>query len=69
MTASLQHYLNPLHIYCRLRNMGLAKGVAVFLCRVYERAIFRYIVPQWRSRYRLPAFILAGLPTNLCCGV
>ncbi|MCG2776681.1 MAG: hypothetical protein L6406_13485 [Desulfobacterales bacterium] len=37
--AILQHYLNPLHIYCRLMNLGLAKDLAIFLCRFYERAI------------------------------
>jgi hypothetical protein len=44
MTAAIQHYLNPLHIYCRLRNLGLAKAHALFLCRVYERAIFRRLI-------------------------
>jgi hypothetical protein len=41
MTAAIQHYLNPLHVYCRLRNLGLAKDPAVMVCRVYERIIFR----------------------------
>jgi hypothetical protein len=42
MKRILQHYLNPLHIYCRLRDLGMAKGPAIFLCRIYEFAIFRY---------------------------
>jgi hypothetical protein len=37
----LKHYVNPLHIYCRLRDMGIAKGWAMSLCRTYERSIFR----------------------------
>ena len=41
MSTKLQHYLNPLHIYCRLRDMGIAKGIALGLCRVYERIIFK----------------------------
>jgi hypothetical protein len=42
MNRILQHYFNPLHIYCRLRDLGMAKGPAIFLCRIYEIAIFRY---------------------------
>jgi hypothetical protein len=41
MTAALKHYLNPLHVYCRLRDLGMGKGTAVFLCRIYEHSIFR----------------------------
>jgi len=31
MVAAIRHYLNPLRIYCRLRDRGIAKGIAVFL--------------------------------------
>jgi hypothetical protein len=41
MTNTLQHYLNPLHVYCRLRDIRVPKGVAILLCKVYERAIFK----------------------------
>jgi hypothetical protein len=44
MTAAIQHYMNPLHIYCRLRNMGLRKGRAIYLCRIYEKAIFKTLI-------------------------
>ena len=44
MTAALKHYLNLLHIYCRLRDLGMGKDAAVFLCRVYERSFFRTFV-------------------------
>lgn len=40
MNAFWQHYLNPLHIFCRLREIGLPKKLAIFLSRFYERAIF-----------------------------
>ncbi len=33
----LQHYLNPLHIYCRLRDCGLPNHAAVRFSAVYER--------------------------------
>jgi hypothetical protein len=41
MGAAIKHYINPLHIYCRLRDIGLPKGAAAFLCRLYERVIFK----------------------------
>ena len=37
----IKHYMNPLHIYCRMRDMGIAKGTAMFLCRIYECCIFK----------------------------
>ena len=43
MVAEIKHYMNPLHIYCRLRDIGISKNTAIFLCRVYERMIFRYL--------------------------
>ncbi|MBW1680187.1 MAG: hypothetical protein JRH05_11045 [Deltaproteobacteria bacterium] len=46
MGSALKHYMNPLHIYCRLRDLGLGKGSAAFLCRFYERAVFRYFVSR-----------------------
>ena len=41
MSPAIKHYFNPLHVYCRLRDLGLAKGPASFLCKFYERIIFR----------------------------
>jgi len=36
-----RHVLNPLHVYCRLKDLGLPSSVAHRMCRVYERFIFR----------------------------
>lgn len=33
----LQHYLNPLHFYCRLRDWGVPRRRASQLCSCYER--------------------------------
>ena len=52
----LKHYMNPLHIYCRLRDIGVTKNVARFLCRGYERAIFKYFIVKWRKDKRYPVF-------------
>jgi hypothetical protein len=42
MVAAIKHYMNPLHVYCRLRDMGISRNAASFVCRLYERAIFKH---------------------------
>jgi hypothetical protein len=44
MSKNIQHYLNPLHVYCRLRNMGVSKGTAVSCCRFYEKHFFNVFI-------------------------
>jgi hypothetical protein len=36
-----QHYLNPLHVYCRLRDLGVPGSVARSISSGYERVIYR----------------------------
>jgi hypothetical protein len=43
VVKTLQHYFNPLHVYCRLRDLGVPKTVAISLCRFYENAVFRFL--------------------------
>ncbi|SPD76104.1 conserved hypothetical protein [uncultured Desulfobacterium sp.] len=33
--------MNPLHVYCRLRDMGIKRSIALHVCRVYERVVFK----------------------------
>ena len=33
----LQHHLNPLHVYCRLRNVGMPCRAALRVSSFYER--------------------------------
>lgn len=40
MSPRMQHYMNPLHIYCRLKDLGVPKKMAIFLCRIYESCIY-----------------------------
>jgi len=35
--AYLQHRLNPLHVYCRLRDYGLSSHFAIRVSHAYER--------------------------------
>lgn len=48
----LQHYFNPLHIYCRLCEAGVSSRLAYRLCGVYERLyrLFGVRVPDCPSR-------------------
>ena len=46
MRTQLQHYLNPLHVFCRLRNMGLSKTPALYICLFYERAVFNIFISR-----------------------
>ncbi len=39
--SAVQHYLNPLHVYCRLRDLGLPGSVARVITSGYERIFFR----------------------------
>lgn len=34
---TVQHLLNPLHVYCRLRGVGLSGCAAVKVSALYER--------------------------------
>ena len=46
MTGHIQHNMNPLHIYCRLRNIGIPIYPARIIGQWYEDSIFRcFILP------------------------
>jgi hypothetical protein len=38
---TLRHLLNPLHLYCRLRGLGLPGALARRLASRYERLLYR----------------------------
>lgn len=49
--ARLQHFLCPLHIYCRLRDLGLSKKTARCLSTLYEVNILQpFIHPLIKSK-------------------
>ena len=41
--SATQHYLNPLHVYCRLCDLGLPSPVARTLSAGYERIVYRTV--------------------------
>jgi hypothetical protein len=42
--SKLQHRLNPLHVYCRLRCLGVAHHPARAMCYCYERMLYRLVL-------------------------
>jgi hypothetical protein len=38
---ALKHRLNPLHVYCRLCDLGLPSALARSLTAGYERMVYR----------------------------
>ncbi len=40
LRARLQHLLNPLHFYCRLRRLGMTGATAHKVSLFYERHVF-----------------------------
>lgn len=44
MMMAIQHYLNPLHIYCRMRDAGIPREKAVYICCIYENLFFRHFI-------------------------
>ena len=43
MKKVIQHYFNPLHLYCRMRDAGIKTQSAFMLSKIYERYIYRLI--------------------------
>jgi len=39
----MQHFFNPLHVYCRLQDMGVKAPMAHKVSRAYERYLWRFI--------------------------
>lgn len=44
----LLHRTNPLHVYCRLMDLGLGRSVSRRVCRFYERHVFPAGRREWK---------------------
>lgn len=40
-----QHWFNPLHVFCRLRQAGMSRRAARMVCRIYETCVYRLLFP------------------------
>jgi len=38
---TLQHYLNPVHVFCRMRSLGISKKIAVWISGQYELIVYK----------------------------
>jgi len=43
MKEKLRHRLNPLHVYCRLVDLGVSRARAGRICAVYEKFYARVL--------------------------
>ncbi|MBN2140118.1 MAG: hypothetical protein PHV85_09115 [Desulfovibrionaceae bacterium] len=41
LRGCLEHFFNPLHVFCRLRQFGLTTRAARRVSLAYERSLFR----------------------------
>ena len=42
----MNHYLNPLHVYCRLVDVGISKAISRKIVDVYERWLYNYLMSE-----------------------
>lgn len=40
LKMTLQHSFNPLHVFCRLKDLGFAPATARKMCVAYERWLY-----------------------------
>jgi hypothetical protein len=41
---SVQHTMNPLHIYCRLMDLGLGKRISLLVIKCYEHFLYQWLI-------------------------
>jgi hypothetical protein len=44
----VQHKAHPLHVYCRLMDLGLGRFLSRRVCVLYERLVFPAGRREWR---------------------
>ena len=44
--AKLQHYLNPLHVFCRLRDLGVNPKRALLIAKHYEHVVYNLLYKE-----------------------
>jgi hypothetical protein len=44
----VQHKTNPLHVYCRLVDLGMGRFLSKKVCVLYERLVFPAGRREWR---------------------
>jgi hypothetical protein len=44
LMLSVQHAMNPLHIYCRLMDLGLGKRISLLVIKCYEHLLYQWLI-------------------------
>lgn len=52
--ADFQDKFNPLHFYCRLRELGIEKEEAKRWRDIYECGVYGEIIDKLKEMYELP---------------
>jgi hypothetical protein len=40
----IRHHLNPMHVYCRLTELGISSKHAKGLCKIYDAIFYKSIL-------------------------
>lgn len=46
----IQHHFNSLHMFCKLRALGVSKTTAIRVCRAWERIVHPYLYRRELAR-------------------
>jgi hypothetical protein len=57
LMQKLKHKFNPLHVYCRMREVKVPKSVSIFICKKYEVVIFNHIFMHRSNKYQRITYI------------
>jgi len=52
MKTKLKHILNPVHMYCRLREMGIRKKVSKTIASFYEIKLHKKLFERKKNGQR-----------------
>lgn len=47
------HHINPLHVYCILRKIGVSREIAKPSCRIYEKTMFKTFFNNGHGKSRV----------------
>jgi len=50
-----QHISNPLHVYCRLLDLGVGEGFSKRCSVFYERHVYHHLMRDLRGLWNSPA--------------
>ncbi len=64
LVSSVKHYLNPEHIYCRLRDFKIPKSIAIFLARDVYRHAFETFFANGHGDSRISKLLKTLFPFN-----